>query len=478
MPMPMGGSDPYTTVRISDKVTSDVRRVTFLSGTMTVADLKVRMSSILKIPVATMILEEEDNGDVLPDWTNLPSSVLLTVVAQHSYIKLDVRVPERQLNFTIQTDGVVQREFIDQYLSAILNVPIPSLVITNIKGMSWMSSKDPHDRILIVRTVERGDTQRSRSQQRCISLTEPYQNQEEEEDGASEEVQEMIWRDQVEGADDGRGPPSPMPRREHIHDYTPRRERSRSRTMSPTTSLGRGSASPTRHGHWVNASSTLVTLAQHEPILERVELPVGYIWADPNARASEVMRSMRSHMYIYLEMHVRPEEAVLWKDVRTITFENRPRVRVAPFIDMRIDRWELFQKVCPIPVMFNGCVETYMIVPSRLTISFVQYRIDLWASTRHMYTVQAIDSETWVVSKRELPERFMRALHALDEITRDILQRAGMVIRYAYAHQCEVVYKNYAYDQEVVAELVVYLSDKMTLTQMTSSSQQMSTCQT
>ena len=56
----------------------------------------------------------------------------------------------------------------------------------------------------------------------------------------------------------------------------------------------------------------------------------------------------------------------------------------------------------------------------------MQYRLDLWATSRHTYVVQALEQETWVIVKRDLPERITRALDALEEITHDILHRAGL----------------------------------------------------
>ena len=45
----------------AENVKSDVRRIACLAGAMTVADLKARLSSILKIPVMSMVLEDEED---------------------------------------------------------------------------------------------------------------------------------------------------------------------------------------------------------------------------------------------------------------------------------------------------------------------------------------------------------------------------------------------------------------------------------
>ena len=89
----------------------------------------------------------------------------------------------------------------ERYLSAILGVPPTTLILTNLRGQPWRSSVDPHDWTLIVRMVERGGMQRSRSQQRTVSTTVPCDIDDDEE---SEEVRMARQRDMVEAAHDGR----------------------------------------------------------------------------------------------------------------------------------------------------------------------------------------------------------------------------------------------------------------------------------
>ena len=452
--------DDYTTVSISAGIMTDIRRVTYVRGVMTVADLKAKLATILKIPVASMDIHDEEDGDILPDWTNPTASVELQVQGQTNLVKLDIRVPMRRASFIIQVENTINVLDLKDKLATILGAQRDSLVLSTIRGAPWTSCRDPLDHVVAVNILERAGMERQE-----ISSTLPYTgNDQSAQDDAEEESEEVAtarWRDQVEAAHDGahdmhannmETPPRPM--RE--------RSRSRSRSLSPAASLGRGSASPTRHGHWTRSCAVTLPPAQYEPIckpvLEGRDLPVGYIWADPNALVVDVIQNVRNELSIFVDMKIRPSEARLWKDVRIITFGPRPRVEVARYHDMRIDRWELYQKPRVLPILYNGSVESHAVYPWKLTLPFIQYRLDLWARTRHTYSALAVDSETFVILKRDLPERFMRALEAFDEIIEQRLARAGMRVPYAFAEKPEEKKIYHAEDNGVIAELITHIS--------------------
>ena len=81
-----------------------------------------------------------------------------------------------------------------------------------------------------------------------------------------------------------------------------------------------------------------------KPVIEVSGLPIGYIWACPDALAQDVKRKAKINLNTYSNMEVEPEGVEMWKDVERVTMEQRPLVPVRRYRDMRIDRWELYQK--------------------------------------------------------------------------------------------------------------------------------------
>ena len=112
----------YTTVRLSHDVVHEIRRVTFIRGAMTVTS-RPRWH-LLKLPVASMEIhdDEDDEGDILPDWTNPTSSVELHVMGQSSLVKLDVRIPMRRASFVTQVDKSINAYALKVKLGNILAI--------------------------------------------------------------------------------------------------------------------------------------------------------------------------------------------------------------------------------------------------------------------------------------------------------------------------------------------------------------------
>ena len=96
-----------------------------------------------------------------------------------------------------------------------------------------------------------------------------------------------------------------------------------------------------------------------------------------------------------------------------VTIESRPRVPVQRYRDMRIDRWELYQRPRPVPIL-----------------------------------------------KPDLPQCFIQSLDTLDGMVEDIIRRAREKVRYAYAtaNQRGIIFN--APDGAVVADLVNELAIK------------------
>ena len=469
-PRPMRDAEPtpeYTTVRTSPHFRHEIRRITFVRAALTIADLKARLSAIFKIPVAAMNIHDDDDDSILPDWTNPTSSVQMTVNSPMDVVRLDVRVPDRGSAFEVQVSAEITPDQLEQRLCAILGTQPRETMITTMRGTPWLTAMGMQNHVVVVRFVERGGMRNEISPTlEFIPVSNAARDGDDEnEEEESDEVINMRMRDMVEGAHDGRPTPEETPRR--IPAGSRSRSRSGSRATSPGASLGRMSASPTRHGYHSRAYPSTLPSAQSDPIsrlvTEEEEIPVGYIWADPDAAVMEVIQTLRLDLHIYPDITVIPETASVWRNVQRLDFARRPTVPVHRYKDMCIDRWEIFQKPRPVPILYKGIVESYMVFPWSLSLSTIQYRVELWASSRHMYTAQAIDLDTYVIVKRDLPERIVTTLDAMRDYVNRWIQRAGVRIRYAYAHDCDRVKRYDAYQEEVVAEFICHLSEQLGL---------------
>ena len=105
-------------------------------------------------------------------------------------------------------------------------------------------------------------------------------------------------------------------------------------------------------------------------------------------------------------------------------------------------------------------MEKYAIFPWSLPQACAQYRLDLWANTRHTYIVQAVDSDNWAILKRDLPQRFVQSLDALNEMVENIIMRAGVRIRFAYAHTCYDIKKCIVERESVIADMVNDMAER------------------
>ena len=292
--------DPYTTVKISEKIKTDVRRITFTSTSMTIADLKARLSSMLKLPVSSMVILDDEDENEMPDWTSLPSSVILTVLGNEAKLKLDVHIPMRDAQFSLEVSLNIDRTELENKLAAILRVPPQDMRILNARGFEWRACINPEDHVLHVHIVERAGMRRTASPTvpyGDMSTQPPQQRDTESEE--SQEARQQRVRDQIEGAHDGRRDTPSSDSRMPSPRASRSRSRSRTRSMSPVTSLRRGSASPTRHGHWATSYPTHIHPAQAEPVskpvLQTNMRPVGYIWAGGRmARGRESHRPVKA----------------------------------------------------------------------------------------------------------------------------------------------------------------------------------------
>ena len=403
MPTHAVTEEEYVTVRTSPTFRHEIRRITFIKAAMTVADLKAKLSAILKVPVSIMRILDGDDDQEIPDWTNPPALVQLEIDSPATdMVRMCVRVPSRNATFTVSIRTTTTLEELESIIGAIMGLPVQALHLTTLRNTPWLTAVGVENHMVNITIQERAGMRHD------LTPTEEYIPQGEpdgDDESESQEITNMHLRDMIEAAHDGaatlrspsrtsmRRPTTPAPM------FRVSRSRSRSRGSSPAASLYRGSVSPTRHGYCSRAYPYQINQAQEEPIskvvIEEEGPPIGYIWANPMAAILEVRETLKNDLHIYVDIRIQPETATLWREVETVQFEKRPEIQALPYKDMRIDRWELYQKPRPIPVLQSGVVIRYMVFPWLLPLMLIQHRLDLWATTRHTYSVQAVDLDTY-----------------------------------------------------------------------------------
>ena len=453
-------TDEYITVRTSPNFKHDIRRITFVKNAMTIADLKVKLSAIFKVPVAVMKILDGKEDQELPGWTNPMSVVQMEIEHPTDIIQMTVRVPTRDAFFHLQVKPDITPDTLELRIATILGVPHLSTYLTTMRCTPWLTTSGMENQTVVAMVQERAGMRRDISPTEYILEQRQRSPQDGGEDEESEEVRNMYLANMYESAHDGCTTPRHSPRAPMMMAS---RSRSRSRHISPATSMQRGSVSPTRHGYWSRSYPFAIASAQSDPIskvgTEGNETLVGYVWADPGAVIMQVMQTLRLDLHLAVDVIVIPTSARLWRDVEKLDFENRPIVRLDSYKDMRLDRWELFQKPRIIPMLYAGTLVRYMVFPWTLSLTFIQHRLDLWASSRHSCWVQAVDDEAYVIVKRDFPQRVITIMDTMSEVPDHKIQRAGIKIKYAYAHDYEKILKYDAYNKEVIAESVCHISD-------------------
>ena len=65
-------------------------------------------------------------------------------------------------------------------------------------------------------------------------------------------------------------------------------------------------------------------------------------------------------------------------------------------------------------------------LPKRLPVDIAQARLALWSSGDYVYNLHVLDNENWVITKRELPMRFLRPLQMYRTMVSEWVNRGGL----------------------------------------------------
>ena len=397
---------------------TEMSQVTFnMNKNADIKSIRRPVSAAIGIAPHGIMFTLPNEDDELPDWVNLPELIEVKMRPGHIPSQLvRAHVPQRGYTVLLDVSTVSPRSSIRQQMSTITGVPPDAVRVLEQNGEDIPDKVLPGQSVMISLPMERAGMRNT------ISTTELYGTEgQQEQSDSSEEMHRTFWRDMVESAGHVYTSP-PRGRRESSPSSSSQSPRSR----SPARSLATGNASPSRHSWYSGALPQELPPAQHDSVCRPVidmqkDLPIGYIWANPTATTADVVRTMKRDLSIVADISSEPE-AESWQEVTRLTMDCQPPLGVPYYIDLRIDRWELYQLPRAIPVMHAGKIEMFLVVPHVLDLQAVQRRIDHWQPIIFSHIVTALDMDNWVIVKRTHPAAYRN--HMMEIASQ--LPRGGM----------------------------------------------------
>ena len=124
---------------------------------------------------------------------------------------------------------------------------------------------------------------------------------------------------------------------------------------------------------------------------------VGVVQAYPYTKAVDVVEKVIKKVKPIDLVQVLPMSAYLWKDVEKIVLPPQTKVIAHDPVDLRLSRWELYQRVRQVPVMSYGVVQKTLILPWHITMDHAKMRIDDRAPPHKEWLLTAASPHDWVL---------------------------------------------------------------------------------
>ena len=138
---------------------------------------------------------------------------------------------------------------------------------------------------------------------------------------------------------------------------------------------------------------------------------VGHVFANPEASVEDVIRDMNNELSLAQSPWPEPQDAATWSDVDYIHLHEQPPLNRGVVTDLRYTSWERYQEPRLLPVLFEGAVDTYLVIPESDTIRDAQNRVNAWNRSWRLRQVIALDCHHWVVHTVILPDMYINALN-------------------------------------------------------------------
>ena len=152
----------------------------------------------------------------------------------------------------------------------------------------------------------------------------------------------------------------------------------------------------------------------------------------------------------------------MWKDAEKVILPPQTRVHAFSPIDLRINRWELFQDVRHIPLMSDGKIQHTIVLPWHVTMDNAKLRSDERAPKHQHWLLTAASPQKWILHQLILPEDVHLDLFELERLNlqegRGGMRLGKVPLRVLVAHLSET--QNWKVDADMN---VAYMLDTMAI---------------
>ena len=408
---------PYVTrVHISPSVRTDVSCVDLIvkPGT-TILHLRVRLAGLLAVPAHRIAMTDLDNSEV-PFHHPVPNMLRVHdrwVASSQEYDALDVYLGPMGVDtaFIVRLCRTWTHTHVMEKLASIVGVTSNSITVTDLNGGEWTYPESRSTSLAVMLNVRRSIQDVAQLRQGLRGGM--HQQNGDEEDGdlrppllPHEDLAEIAWDDDM---------------RRPMHISPPRstalRSRSRERPVPVLTEtarcLMRHPPSEYYDAWWSKETTVRPPSSERQlmnVLLTHGEHHVGYVWAYKTAYAHEIVNELMEDLKLDSYVEIVPAQARRWDEVARLTIPNAAVVQARSPIDTRVSRWELYQAHKEIPMMKNGMVVRYVVIPQVTSLKGAQVRLNMHAPWEETWKIMAIDADNWVVVATRLPASVIRII--------------------------------------------------------------------
>ena len=464
------------TVFIGQSIRTDIKKMDLVvPASISVGSLKVRLSEILGMTKDRMIIVlPQDPNMSLPDWTQLPRQIIVDDVLTVPLKDVDyinVYMAATRQDFLIPVRSHATDEDVVLAISKVVGCLPSQVALTDQRGMNWTYSRARRRASYVVLTVlprggmDRLERFRASSRSRSVSPTMPYRPRQ-TDPMSSSSSQDIPHQFRGTRQPDPQGP-------EEEHQEPPNQPCLRTPPARNYDVEERGSdydrdnddLSSDAHVYsaiWPESPPAAQPSRIRRPVLVDDQL-IAYIYACPMARVYSVLTEMDVHLNLWAPLAPEPRDSQVWNQVRSIRINAPPPVRAYRPYDLRRGTWEFLQRHRLVPVITNGHVTSTLILTMDMDLQMAYRRVQAATHLRRYWQMVTFGYDTWYVHSLQLPESVQEALDELQHY-RDRLLRGGMPagsrVLFTYVHAIESDhYYVMEYDEEVVAQLIVYISE-------------------
>ena len=428
----------------------------------TVRMMRSRIAEITNYAVERLRLTYTENIDeVIMDDDEVPGAVYVHdewTTGKPEYHYVDVAAGATGASFVYRINKRSTHDDVVAGVAAVMGVQPHDIKLTDVRGLPWEYPGGCKTTTMIVAVpLPRGGMEQQRG--RSLSPTAPYMPEAldvaEDVDIADTQQHEsvpLLPEDPPVG-DEALGHYRAVPATGYIPDIegdtgdededdypdnqraTPTRmyERPRSRSRSRASNGSRDS-----RVLWANVFPRTPPPAQPDriprPARDRDGF-VGFIRAHPDTPIDQILAELSLTIQPHSPILAVPDEATTWAEVVLIRLPAMQDPGPDYDLDLRINRWELYQRIRRVYVLEGGEPDQLVIMPWEIHIWEAQRRLDTYAARGELWVIVAVTPRDWVIVKHNLPEYVVEDLEELEMMR--ALPRGGME-----QAKVEIVYAN------------------------------------